>query len=42
VIRAEAPAGSKNLEDKLLAEIQSFTAGQSPTDDITIMLVERV
>ena len=42
VIRAEAPAGSKNLEDKLLATIQSFTAGRSPTDDITLMLVERV
>jgi len=42
VIRAEAPAGSKNLEQKLLATIQSFTAGRSPTDDITLVLVERV
>jgi serine phosphatase RsbU (regulator of sigma subunit)/pSer/pThr/pTyr-binding forkhead associated (FHA) protein len=42
VIRAEAPAGAKHLEQKLLATIQSFTVGRSPTDDITIMIVERV
>ena len=42
VIRAEAPMGSKYLETKLLETIQNFTNGRSLTDDITIMLVERV
>jgi len=42
IIRAEAPAGSKQLERKLLETIQSFTMGRSQTDDITIMIVERV
>jgi len=42
VIRAEAPMGSKYLEHKLLGKIQNFTAGRSLTDDITIILVERV
>jgi phosphoserine phosphatase RsbU/P len=42
VIRAEAPLGSRHLEQKLLETIQSFTRGRSLTDDITIMIVERV
>jgi sigma-B regulation protein RsbU (phosphoserine phosphatase) len=42
VIRKEAPSGSKHLEQKLLSTIQDFTAGRSLTDDITIILVERV
>jgi len=42
VIRAEARAGSKNLERKLLDTIQNFTMGRSQTDDITIVIVERV
>lgn len=42
VIRSEAPSGSKHLEQKLLETIQSFTRGRSLTDDITIMIVERV
>jgi phosphoserine phosphatase RsbU/P len=42
IIRAEAAAGSKQLEQKLLETIQSFTAGRLPTDDITLVLVERV
>src|SRR5262245_142265 len=42
VIRAQAPTGSKQLEQKLLETIQNFTAGRSLTDDITIILVERV
>jgi serine phosphatase RsbU (regulator of sigma subunit) len=42
IIRAEAAAGSKQLEQKLLDTIQSFTAGRLPTDDITLILVERV
>jgi serine phosphatase RsbU (regulator of sigma subunit) len=42
VIRSEATAGVKQLEQKLLDTIQSFTAGRSQTDDITLILVERV
>jgi sigma-B regulation protein RsbU (phosphoserine phosphatase) len=42
IIRFEAPAGSKHLERKLLETIQNFTMGRSQTDDITIMIVERV
>jgi serine phosphatase RsbU (regulator of sigma subunit)/pSer/pThr/pTyr-binding forkhead associated (FHA) protein len=42
VIRAEAPQGAKHLEQKLLETIQAFTQGRSLTDDITIMIVERV
>ncbi len=42
VIRMEASAGAKHLEDKLLETIQNFTVGRSQTDDITITIVERV
>jgi sigma-B regulation protein RsbU (phosphoserine phosphatase) len=42
VIRTEAPAGSKTLETKLLETIQGFTMGRSQTDDITIMIVQRI
>jgi serine phosphatase RsbU (regulator of sigma subunit) len=42
VILAEAPAGSQELEQKLLSTIQNFTAGRSLTDDITLIIVERV
>lgn len=42
VIRTNAPAGSKQLEKKLLETIQNFTVGRSQTDDITIMIVERI
>ena len=42
VILAQSPSGSKQLEQKLLETIQNFTAGRSLTDDITIILVERV
>jgi len=42
VILAAAPTGSQQLEQKLLANIQSFTAGRSLTDDITLIIVERV
>jgi serine phosphatase RsbU (regulator of sigma subunit) len=42
IILAEAPVGAKQLEQKLLNTIQSFTAGRLPTDDITLILVERV
>ena len=42
IIRTEAPSGSKHLETKLLETIQKFTMGRSQTDDITIIIVERV
>ena len=42
VIRKEASSGSKHLEQKLFETIQIFTGGRSQTDDITIMIVERV
>jgi serine phosphatase RsbU (regulator of sigma subunit) len=42
VMLAEAPSGSQQLEKKLLATIQGFTAGRSLTDDITLIIVERV
>src|SRR6185295_9951194 len=42
VILSEARSGSQNLEQKLLGTIQNFTAGRSLTDDITLIIVERV
>jgi serine phosphatase RsbU (regulator of sigma subunit) len=42
VIREHAPSGSLQLEQKLLETIQSFTAGRSLTDDITLIIVERL
>src|SRR3989475_5093780 len=42
IIRAEGPSGSTNLERKLLEGIQNFTMGRAQTDDITIVIVERV
>jgi len=42
VILAAAPTGSQQVEQKLLSTIQSFTAGRSLTDDITLIIVERV
>jgi sigma-B regulation protein RsbU (phosphoserine phosphatase) len=42
IIRTESRAGSKHLESKLLETIQNFTMGRSQTDDITIIIVERV
>jgi phosphoserine phosphatase RsbU/P len=42
VMLAESPSGSQQLEQKLLSTIQSFTAGRSLTDDITLIIVERV
>jgi serine phosphatase RsbU (regulator of sigma subunit) len=41
VMLAESSSGS-HLEQKLLSTIQNFTAGRSLTDDITLILVERV
>ncbi|MBI4472253.1 MAG: SpoIIE family protein phosphatase, partial [Acidobacteria bacterium] len=42
VIRAQAVGGAERLESKLLEFIQNFTGGRTQTDDITIMIVERV
>jgi serine phosphatase RsbU (regulator of sigma subunit)/pSer/pThr/pTyr-binding forkhead associated (FHA) protein len=42
IMRTEASAGAKQLEQKLLDTIQSYTAGRLATDDITLILVERV
>jgi phosphoserine phosphatase RsbU/P len=42
VLLSEAPSGSQQLEQKLLSTVQGFTAGRSPTDDITLIIVERV
>jgi phosphoserine phosphatase RsbU/P len=42
VIRSEAPGGSNRLEQKLLETIQNFTMGRAQTDDITLVIVERV
>jgi serine phosphatase RsbU (regulator of sigma subunit) len=42
VIRAQAPSGSHQLEQKMHEHIQSFTAGRALPDDITLIIVERV
>jgi serine phosphatase RsbU (regulator of sigma subunit) len=42
VMMAHAAAGSQQLEARLLETIQEFTAGRSLSDDITLILVERV
>jgi len=42
VMRNEGPLGSKHLEHKLLEKIHDFTGGRSQTDDITLILVEKV
>ena len=42
VICREAPAGAERVENVLLHTIQSVTQGKAQTDDITIMVVERV
>jgi hypothetical protein len=39
---AEAPSGLQQVEEKLLQTIQSFTAGRTLSDDITLIIVERL
>ena len=39
IIRANAVSGAEVLEQKLLEAIQTFTQGQSQSDDITLMIV---
>jgi serine phosphatase RsbU (regulator of sigma subunit) len=40
-IRQEAPLGSQSLNRKLLSAIDGFTQGMPPTDDITLVVVEK-
>lgn len=42
LIHQEAPAGSQALEHKLLQAIEEFTQGVPQTDDITLVIVEKV
>jgi len=42
VIMAEASSGCRHLEAKLLETIHNFTAGRTLSDDITLILVERL
>jgi len=42
IIRTEAGHGAEMLERRLLDAIQSFTKGVSQTDDVTLMIVEKV
>ncbi len=42
IIRAEAPSGAEKLEGRLLQTIQTFTEGRDQTDDITLMIVEKI
>jgi len=41
IILANAVNGAQVLEQKLLEAVQTFTEGQSQTDDITLMIVEK-
>jgi sigma-B regulation protein RsbU (phosphoserine phosphatase) len=42
VIRREARSGAEHLESKLLETIADFTRGHAQTDDITLVIVERM
>ena len=42
VIRREARAGAEHLEAKLLETIADFTRGHAQSDDITLVIVERM
>jgi len=42
VVLTQAAGGANHLESKLLETLHQFTHGQSQTDDITIVIVERV
>ncbi len=42
LIRQEAPAGGRALEQRLLRTIEDFTQGVAQTDDITFVVVEKV
>jgi sigma-B regulation protein RsbU (phosphoserine phosphatase) len=42
LIRREAPSGSEQLYKATLSAIQEFTHGRAQTDDITIIIAQRV
>lgn len=42
VIRREARSGAEHLESKLIETIADFTHGHAQTDDITLVIVERM
>ena len=42
LIRQEAPAGGRALEQRLLRAIEDFTQGTPQIDDITFVVVEKV
>ena len=42
VIRREARVGASHLETMLLATISEFTRGHAQTDDITLVIIERM
>jgi sigma-B regulation protein RsbU (phosphoserine phosphatase) len=42
VVLTEAAGGAAHLESKLLETLHEFTLGQSQSDDITIVIIERV
>jgi serine phosphatase RsbU (regulator of sigma subunit) len=41
-VRSRAPAGAAELHESLLASIADFTRGHEQSDDITIVIAERV
>jgi serine phosphatase RsbU (regulator of sigma subunit) len=42
IIRRQASAGAEVLEQKLLEAIHTFTEGQAQSDDITLMIIEKL
>jgi serine phosphatase RsbU (regulator of sigma subunit) len=42
IIRQEAPFGSEQLHNAVLSAIQQFTGGRAQTDDITIVIAQRL
>ena len=42
IIRREAPAGTDRLHDALIASIAEFTRGRDQSDDITLVIAERL
>jgi sigma-B regulation protein RsbU (phosphoserine phosphatase) len=42
IIRREAPSGAARLHEALIASIAEFTRGRDPSDDLTLVIAERV
>ena len=42
IIRREAPAGADRVHDALIASIAEFTRGRDESDDITLVIAERL